>query len=74
MTNMTLALPKDLHESMRKHKNVKWSEVAREALRAHAEKLERMNQLLANSELTEADAERIGKAIKNGIAQQHAKS
>ncbi len=66
---MTLAIPEDLRNRMAKHKNVKWSEVVREALRAHTSKLERMDQLLANSELEEADVERIGKAVKKGIAQ-----
>ncbi len=32
MTNMTLALPTELIGIMKKYKDIKWSEVAREAL------------------------------------------
>ena len=53
MTNMTLAVPEDLHVIMRRHKEIKWSEVAREALWAQARKLELMNKILSKSSLTE---------------------
>ena len=45
MTNMTLAIPKDLKAIMDKHKEVKWSEVARRGLWDHARKLELMEKL-----------------------------
>ncbi len=71
MTNMTLALPEDLNEIMQKHKEIKWSEVARQAIWEKARKLELMEKLLAKSELTEQDAEEIGHKIKYGIAKRH---
>ena len=71
MTNMTLAVPEDLHEIMRKYDTVKWSEIARQALWTQARKLELMDKLLAKSKLTEEDAERIGHKIKHGIAKRH---
>ena len=71
MTNMTLAVPEDLHTIMRKYDTIKWSEIARQALWDHARKLELMDELLAKSKLTEEDAERIGHKIKHGIAKRH---
>ena len=71
MTNMTLAVPEDLHQIMEKHKEIKWSEVARQAIWEKARKLELMDKLLAKSELTEQDAEEIGHKIKRGIAKRH---
>lgn len=71
MTNMTLAVPEDLHQIMKKHKEIKWSEVARQAMWEKARKLELMEKLLAKSELTEQDAEEIGHKIKHGIAKKH---
>ena len=71
MTNMTLAVLVDLHKIMQKHKIIKWSEVAREALWDKARKLDLMDKLLAKSTLTEEDAERIGHTIKHGIAKKH---
>ncbi len=71
MTNMTLAVPEDLHAIMRKYNTIKWSEIARQALWDQARKLELMDKLLAKSKLTEEDAERIGHKIKHGIAKRH---
>lgn len=32
MVNMTMAVPKEMHEKMRKHPEIKWTEIAREAI------------------------------------------
>ena len=40
MTNMTLAVPDELYVIMKKHREIKWSEVARQALWDKAKKLE----------------------------------
>ena len=71
MTNMTLAVPEDLHRTMQKHKEIKWSEVARQAIMEKARKIELMDKLLTKSELTEEDAERIGHKIKHGMAKKY---
>ena len=71
MTNMTLAVPGELHEIMRKHLEIKWSEIARKALWLEAKKLELMDKFLSKSELTEKDAEEIGRKIKHEIAKKH---
>ena len=71
MTNMTLAVPEDLHKIMERHKDIKWTEVARQAIWEKARRLELMDKLLAKSKLTEQDAEEIGHKIKHGIAKKH---
>lgn len=71
MTNVTLAVSEDLHMIMQKHKDIKWSEVARQAMWEKARKLELMDKLLAKSTLTEHDALEIGRKIKHGIAKKH---
>jgi hypothetical protein len=71
MTNMTLAIPEELHKLMRKHAQIKWSEVARRALREQAEKLELMDRILSKSKLTEKDVREIGRKVKRGIAKKH---
>jgi len=71
MTNMTLAVPEDLHIIMRKHKEIRWSEVAREALWNQAKKLDFMDKILAKSTLTEKDALEIGRKVNNAIAKRH---
>lgn len=71
MTNMTLAIPEDLKGIMERHKEVKWSEVARQAMWSHAKKLELMDRLVSKSRLTEKDALEIGRRIKEGVAKRH---
>ena len=68
---MTLALPEDLHKMMKKYPDVKWSEVARLAIRQKAQKLELMDKILSKSKLTEKDAEIIGHKVKREIAKRH---
>ena len=71
MSNLTLAVPEDLQQIMERHKDVKCTEVARQAMWEKARKLELMDKLLAKSELTEQDAEEMGRRIKHGIAKRH---
>jgi hypothetical protein len=68
---MTLAIPEDLHKIMKKHSEIKWSEVARQAIWTQARKLELMDNLLSKSEFTEKDALTLGRKIKQGIANSH---
>lgn len=71
MVNVTLAVPEDLHKIMQKHKDIKWSEVARQAMWERARKLELMDKILAKSKLTEEDALELGRKINKGIAKKH---
>jgi hypothetical protein len=71
MTNMTLAVPEELHIIMRRHKQIKWSEVAREALWNQAKKLELMDKILSKSTLTEKDALEIGRKVNKAVAERH---
>ncbi len=71
MTNMTLAIPDELHKIIKKHKEIKWTEIARQAMWEKARKLEIMDKILSKSELTEKDAIEIGKKIKREIAKKH---
>jgi len=40
MANITISLPKDLCEKMKRHSEVKWSEVVRKALSDYVDRLE----------------------------------
>ena len=71
MTNMTLAIPEDLKKLMEKHKEVKWTEVARQAMWEHAKKLEIMEKIVSKSKLTEKESIEIGRKIKKGVAKRH---
>ena len=40
MVNMTMAIPKELHDIMKKHAEIKWTEVARQAIKKKAKEVE----------------------------------
>ncbi len=71
MTNMTLAVPEDLKQIMERHREVKWSEVARQAMWEHAKKLELMEKLVSKSKLTEKEALELGRKIKKEVSKRH---
>lgn len=71
MTNMTLAIPEELHEIIKRYPEIKWSEVARQAIWDKARKLDLMDKLLAKSKLTEEDALELGRKVNRGIAKRH---
>ena len=68
---MTLALPDDLNKIMKRHVEIKWSEVARQALWKQARKMELMDKILSNSKITEEDALKLGAKINLGVAKKH---
>lgn len=71
MPNMTLALDDELHEMLKRHPEVKWSVVAREAMRRYAEDLELMERFAAKSKATDADIDEIGRKVKRAIAKHY---
>jgi hypothetical protein len=68
MPNVTLSVSKELHEEMRRHPEVKWSEVARRALQVEVERLHIFDELLTGSKLTIEDAVRFGRKINRAAA------
>ena len=74
MVNMTLAIPEDLHEVMKRHTEIKWSEVARKAMWEYAKKLEMLDKMVADSKLKEEDIDEIDHTIKAAIIKHYRKS
>ena len=56
---------------MKRHVEIKWSEVARQALWEQARKMELMEKILSDSKLTEKDALELGSKINLGVAKRH---
>lgn len=71
MPNMTLAIPEELKRKMDQFKEINWSEVARQAIQEKTALLEKMNQLLSKSELTESDIETHSTQIKKSVLRKH---
>jgi hypothetical protein len=64
MPNVTFAVSEELHREIRKHKDVRWVEVARRALAREVNRLHIYDRLLAHSQLTETDAIEVGRSIR----------
>ena len=74
MTNiLSVPLPEELKEEMEKHKEIKWVEVARQALWEKVKALEKLDDILAKSELTEKDVEKHSKIVKDKVWKKHKK-
>lgn len=70
MTNMTLAIPEELHKKMRHFSEIRWAEVARKAIEQRVNDMETMNRIASKSRLTKKDVEEISKKIKSSAAKR----
>jgi len=70
MPNMTLSIPEELHKKMKRHTELKWSDVARQAFEKKVDEVEFMEKVLSKSKLDERDAERIGHEIKSKMSKR----
>lgn len=68
MANMTLSIPDELQERMKKLSEIRWSEVARRAIEQRVNDLEEMNQIASKSKLTQKDVDELSKKIKRSAA------
>jgi len=70
MPNMTLAIPAELRNQMAVFPEINWSEVARQAIMEKVRTLARMNELLRNSTVTEAETITTGRRIRARVARK----
>ena len=72
--NVTLAVPEELHRIMKSHPEIKWTEVARNAMKEYAVRLEVLDDITSKSEFTEKDALEMGEALKKNITKRYKKA
>lgn len=70
MTNVTLAIPEDLHTRMKRHSEIRWSEVIRKTITEKVDDLDMMDKLSGKSKLTKKDIETISSKIDSNVAQK----
>ncbi len=70
---MTLSIPEELHKEMQAHSEIKWSDVARQSFERKVRELHWIDKVLAKSELTEKDADKLGHKIKGEILKRFTK-
>ena len=67
MPNITLSVPEDVHHMMSKHREIRWSEIARKAIVEQVRKLALMDKIASKSKLTMKDIEEINEKVKKGL-------
>lgn len=70
MPNVTLAIPEELHEKMKKHSEIRWSEVVRKTLSEKVELLEAMDRIAKKSKLTQKDVDELAEKIDRSVAKK----
>ena len=68
MANMTLSIPDELHEKMKRMSEVRWSEIARRAIEQRINDLEEMNRIASKSKATQKDTDEISEKIKRAAS------
>ena len=58
---------------MKSHPEIKWSEVARQAMWEYARKLEMIDEVAKKSKLTEKDALELGRVVNAGLGARYGK-
>ncbi len=71
MPNLTLSIPENLHRRMKRHSEVKWSEVVRRILAEKIRDLELMDRLTAKSTLTREDIEELDHVMKDAVLRRY---
>jgi len=72
MPNLTLSVSQDLHEAMKRHPEIRWSEVARRAIAKRVQDLEALDAMLSKSTLTESDVRELAEKVNKGMWEKHA--
>jgi len=74
MPNITISVPKDLKVRMNKFPEINWSKLARMLLSQKIKRLEflkELDEMLADSNLTDSDCLELGKKLKKEIARKY---
>ncbi|MFH0986696.1 MAG: hypothetical protein V1911_01465 [Candidatus Micrarchaeota archaeon] len=59
-----------MHKEMQAHSELKWSEIARQTFEKKIQELHWIDRVLAKSEFSEKDADKIGHGIKKGVRER----
>jgi Arc/MetJ-type ribon-helix-helix transcriptional regulator len=68
--NFTVRMGDDLKQRMKDHPEINWSHVIREHVHSMLDDIERMNELTANSQLTDDDIDELADMINTAAAER----
>ena len=70
MPTITVNVDDALKDQMEDHSEINWSEVTRRAIREKIKKLELMDELTADSELTDEDVDELAEKINEAARER----
>lgn len=70
MANITLAIPDSLHNKIKSHSEIRWSEVIRQLLQKNIEQLEMADKFANKSKLTPIEVNEISEKIDTSVAKK----
>lgn len=73
MPNMTFSIPEKLHQEIKHHTEIKWSEIARKAFEKKVEELHLLDKFVQKSKFTDKDANELGHKLKGEILKRFVK-
>lgn len=68
---MTISVPHGLKQTLARHPEINWSEVARQAWEEKAQQLEMLDKLVGKNKASEKDINELDSLLKKGIAKRH---
>ena len=73
MVSITLSVSAEMKKQMAKFPEMKWSEIAREAIRQRLVMLMKFKEFTKDSTATEEDALELGRKVNEDLAKRYAK-
>ncbi len=73
MPNLTLSVPEELHQRMKRHSEVRWSEVIRRILVEKIRDMELMDSITSKSLLSDADVDVLDHLLKEALVRKYQK-
>jgi len=70
MPNVTLSISEEVHEKMKEHTEIRWSEVIRLVIQKKIADLELMERFTSKSKLTMKDADEISNKIDREVSKK----
>lgn len=70
MANITLSIPEELHDKLRIHNEIRWSELIRNILQNKIKEFELMEKLVSKSKLSFEDVSEISNKIDSSVAEK----
>lgn len=70
MGNITLSIPEEVHKQMKRFSDIRWSEVARQAIVSRIETLVLAEKLAKKSKLTEADVRELSEKVNKAATKR----